>query len=194
MSSQTGRGSSHGDAESGESAADKQLFDQVFSAVYEELRRLASTLKRDDRSATLATTDVVDEAYLRLYGSPELALKDRLHFKRIAGRAMRQILVDAARRKLAGKRGGLQTVAVTLGEAWDARVPSDTQVLDLHAAIKQLGTLEPRQGNILEMKYFGGFHVGEIAEYLELSERTVARDLRVAEAWLKLRLSKTSES
>lgn len=171
-----------------EDLTEKQLFDRVFSAVYEELRRLASILKRNDRNATLATTDVVDEAYLRLQQSPHLALKDRLHFKRIAGRAMRQILVDAARRKFADKRGGQHSIVITLGDACSMQVANDEHILELHTKLEELGRLEPRQGNILEMKYFGGFQVGEIAQCLEVSESTVARDLRVAEAWLKLRL------
>ncbi len=164
----------------------------MFSAVYEELRRLASVIKRSDRSATLATTEIVGEAYLRLQGSPHLALKDRLHFKRIAGRAMRQILVDAARRKVAGKRGGENVIQVTLGQAFDAQVPTNNQLLDLHTEIQGLGNIEPRQGTILEMKYFGGFEISEISAYLHLSESTVARDLRVAEAWLKVRLGRVN--
>ncbi len=90
------------------SGSDRRALDELFSVTYEELRRLAASVRRDDPSATLSPTALVNEAWLKLAGSPQVAATSRLHFKRIAARAMRQVLVEAARRRNAGKRGGGQ--------------------------------------------------------------------------------------
>src|SRR6202011_4465468 len=90
----------------GTPSADRRAIDHLFSVTYEELRRLASSVRRGDPSATLSPTALVNEAWLKLASSPEIALTSRLHFKRIAARAMRQLLVEAARRRKASKRGG----------------------------------------------------------------------------------------
>ena len=164
-------------------------FDQVFAAVYSELKRLAAYLRRSHRGATMSTTDVVDEAYLKLFRSSAVESGDRLHFKRIAARAMRQILTDAARRRNADKRGGMMEF-VTLGHANGAgsQPATSPQLLDLHRALDQLMESNPRLAEIVEMRYFGGFSIDEIKGYFRLSDATIERDIRAALAWLKLTL------
>ena len=140
-------------------AAKDEEFDRIFEAVYKELKRLAAYLRRSQRGATMSTTDVVDEAYLKLFRSSAAGTGDRLHFKRIAARAMRQILTDAARKRNADKRGGMMEF-VTMGHADEsgAQPPATTpQLLDLHRALDQLMATSPRLAEIVEMRYFGGF-------------------------------------
>lgn len=164
--------------------------DDLFSAAYEELRRLAATVRRGDPSQTLNPTALVNEAYLKLARSHDLAPASRLHFKRIAARAMRQVLVEAARRRGAQKRGGDLTF-VTFDEALDgAPAPSD-DVLALDAALDTLARMHPRQAEMVEARFFGGFDVAETAALLDVSESTVARDWRAAKAWLAVELRRT---
>ncbi len=164
-------------------------YDQVFAGVYGELKRLAAYLRRGQRDATMSTTDVVDEAYLKLFRSSAVGSGDRLHFKRIAARAMRQILIDAARKKGADKRGGMLEF-VTMGHADGAgsQPATSPQLLDLHRALDQLIEVSPRLAEIVEMRYFGGFSIDEIKGYFRLSDATIERDIRAGLAWLKLAL------
>lgn len=162
--------------------------DQLFSATYEELRRLAATVRRDDPSATLSPTALVNEAWLKLAGSPGLAMASQVHFKRLAARAMRQVLVEAARRRNAHKRGD-GVVAVTFDEALAQPVARSEELLALDEALDRLHTLEPRQAMMVESRFFGGLDIPEIAELLEVSEATVLRDWRAARAWLTVALS-----
>ncbi|HSB53098.1 MAG TPA: ECF-type sigma factor [Gemmatimonadales bacterium] len=157
--------------------------DQVFSLAYEELRRLAATVRRDDPGATMSPTDLVNEAWLKLRNSPGLADTSRLHFKRVAARAMRQVLIEAARRRKAGKRGAGVT-PVTLDDALDGLADSSTDLLALNDALEDLARLHPRQAALVENRFFGGLEMGEIAELLEISEATALRDWRAARAWL----------
>jgi RNA polymerase sigma factor (TIGR02999 family) len=170
------------------SKAEKQTLDYLFSVTYEELRRLASTVKRNDANSTLNPTALVNEAWLKLVKSPPFETTSRLHFKRIAARAMRQVLIEAARRRNAGKRGGgevaIAVLDVSIGEAAFA----DEDVLALEDALQELEQLEPRQARLVESRFFGGMDVVETAELLEVSEATVHRDWRAAKAWLKHRL------
>lgn len=163
--------------------------DQVFSLAYEELRRLAATVRRDDPGATLSPTDLVNEAWLKLRRSPELADTSRLHFKRVAARAMRQVLVEAARRRKATKRGAGAAV-VTLDEALDGAADQAPDLLALHEALEDLARLHPRQAALVEHRFFGGLEMAEIAELLEVSEATALRDWRAARAWLARELGR----
>ena len=158
--------------------------EELFSAAYEELRRLASAVKRDDRNATLSPTTLVNEAFLKLAGGPRFRALSPLHFKRIAARAMRQVLVEAARRRHAIKRGGDGVVFVTLDESLAQGVASPSQVLALDAALESLAQLHPRQAEMVVCRFFGGLDVTETAALLEVSEATVLRDWRAAKAWL----------
>jgi RNA polymerase sigma factor (TIGR02999 family) len=162
--------------------------DLLFSAAYEELRRLASTVKRSDRSATLNPTALVNEAWIKLAGSPEFGATSRLHFKRIAARAMRQVLVEAARRRDSGKRKGSLGL-ITFHESM-APVDCERQMVELDSALDELAKARPRQAMIVESRFFGGLEVPEVAELLEVSEATVLRDWRAARAWLSQALRK----
>ena len=157
--------------------------DDLFSATYEELRRLAALVGKDDPSATLNPTALVNEAYVRLAGSRGFTVESELHFKRIAARAMRQILVEAARRRQAQKRGGGRAL-VTLDERLDAAMETSADVLSLDGALAELNELEPRQALVVELRFFGGLELTEAATLLEVSEATVSRDWRAARAWL----------
>ncbi len=178
-----------GKPESG-SKTEKQTLDYLFSVTYEELRRLASTVKRSDASSTLNPTALVNEAWLKLVKSPPFETTSRLHFKRIAARAMRQVLIEAARRRNAGKRGGGELAVAVLDISVGEAAFADQDVLALEDALQELEQLEPRQARLVESRFFGGMDVVETAELLEVSEATVHRDWRAAKAWLKHRLSK----
>jgi RNA polymerase sigma factor (TIGR02999 family) len=161
-------------------AGERRALDELFAVSYEELRRLAATVRRGDPSATLNPTALVNEAWLKLAGSPQLKSSSRLHFKRIAARAMRQILVDAARRRKSGKRSGLRTV--TFDD--ELNVCEEKELLGLDEALKELAEIEPRQAMMVEARFFGGLEVAEVAALLETSEATIHRDWRAARAWL----------
>jgi len=156
----------------------------LFSAAYEELRRLASVVKRDDRNATLSPTTLVNEAFLKLAGGPRFKVFSPLHFKRIAARAMRQVLVEAARRRNADKRGGGGIIFVTLDDSVADVAASASELLALDAALESLARLQPRQAEMVVCRFFGGLDVAETAELLEVSEATILRDWRAAKAWL----------
>lgn len=157
--------------------------DDLFSLAYEELRRLAASVRRGDPNASINPTALVNEAWLKLAASPPADGLSRLHFKRIAARAMRQVLVEAARRRGAHKRGdGIS--AVTFDEGLDYPVTGAGQLLDLNLALEELERLDSRQAAVVEARFFGGLEVAETAELLQISEATVLRDWRVAKAWL----------
>lgn len=165
--------------------------DDLFSLAYEELRRLASSVKRGDPSVTLTPTALVHEAWLKLSRSHELAFASPLHFKRIAARAMRQVLVEAARRRKAVKRTGDEgTVFVTFDDSTDC-VAREDDLLALDDALVDLARTEPRQALLVESRFFGGLEVSEVASVLRVSEATILRDWRAARAWLAVQLRKT---
>jgi RNA polymerase sigma factor (TIGR02999 family) len=169
---------------------DRRALDELFSAAYEELRRLASAVRRGDPAATLSPTALVNEAWLKLADSPAVANTGPLHFKRIAARAMRQVLVEAARRRNAEKRGGGAAV-VTFDDAMSS-VTTANDVLGLDAALESLAKIEPRQAMMVESRFFGGLDVAETAALLKVSEATVLRDWRAARAWLARELRQQS--
>ena len=164
--------------------ADRRAFDALFSATYEELRRLAANVRRGDPRATLNPTALVNEAWLKLAGNPAVARTSSLHFKRIAARAMRQVLVEAARRRYARKRGGRDAVFVTFDDSLGDGAKWAGDLLGLDHALGELARLEPRQALMVESRFFGGLDVAETAELLGVSEATVLRDWRAAKAWL----------
>ena len=164
--------------------ADRAALNHVFSVTYEELRRLASSVRRRDPGATVSPTTLVNEAWLKLASAPGLAWASPLHFKRIAARAMRQLLIGAARRRSADKRGGPDAILVTFDESFDQPAASNDDLLRLDKALDELARLNPRQATIVESRFFGGLEVAETAQLLGISEATVLRDWRVAKAWL----------
>jgi len=164
---------------------EKRALDQLFSLTYEELRRLASSVKRGDSSLTLNPTALVNEAWLRLAKAPGIAATSPLHFKRIAARAMRQLLIEASRRRHARKRGGEGEASfVSFDESLDGAAPTAKDLLALDTALDELARLEPRQASVVESRFFGGLEMAEIANLLGVSEATVLRDWRAAKAWL----------
>ncbi len=173
------------DAErSGAPPADREVLDQLFSATFEELRRLASSVRRGDPCATLSPTALVNEAWIKLAKSPDVGATSRLHFKRIAARAMRQLLVEAARRRHSDKRGGDAKITVSFDEAIQKESCGDEEILALNKALDALARMNPRQAIMVESRFFGGLDVPETAALLNVSEATVLRDWRAAKAWL----------
>lgn len=160
---------------------------ELFSATYEELRRLASSVRRNDPQATLSPTDLVHEAWLKLANSPSFVATSKLHFKRIAARAMRQVLIEAARRRTATKRGGGDASVVFGPELHGGPVTSEG-VLALDNVLNDLARVDPRQAQMVEGRFFGGLDLAETAELLGVSEATVQRDWRAAKAWLATQL------
>ena len=176
-----------------EIAGERRELDLLFSVTYEELRRLASSVRRSDPGATLSPTMLVNEAWLKLASSPPAAVASPLHFKRIAARAMRQVLVEAARRHSAEKRGA-DVAFVTFDEALAATTPASSRAdefLALDAALEELRLANPRQALMVESRFFGGLDITETAQLLEVSEATIVRDWRAAKAWLAHELHKT---
>jgi RNA polymerase sigma factor (TIGR02999 family) len=173
--------------ESGE-LAERRALDDLFSATYEELRRLAGILKRDDPSLTLNPTALVNEAWLKLAKSPAFANTSPLHFKRIAARAMRQVLVEAARRRNSHKRGGSGEAIFVPLEDSPAPSPHGEDVLALEEVLQELERTEPRQALLVESRFYGGLEMAQIAELLHVSEITIHRDWRAVKAWLAYKL------
>jgi RNA polymerase sigma factor (TIGR02999 family) len=166
---------------------DEGLLAELFSATYEELRRLAASVRSRDPNATLSPTDLVHEAWLKLAHSPAFVATSKLHFKRIAGRAMRQVLIEAARRRTADKRGGGEATVVFEPDLQPAPATADG-VLALDAVLNDLARVDARQAQMVEGRFFGGLDLAETAELLGVSEATVQRDWRAAKAWLAAQL------
>ncbi len=168
-----------GDARYGDPAA----LEQLLPIIYAELHAIADRHMRRERPGhTLQPTALVHEIYLRLIGTTALSATSRVHFLRAASRAMRQVLVDHARARNAQKRGG--ALQVTLEETIVGR---DTPVLDMIAlddALARLAAAEPRWAQVVELKFFGGLDVPDIAAALAVSVATVKRDWQFARAWL----------
>lgn len=171
------------------SEGDDEAFDRVFAAVYDELHRLAHHVRRGRAPETLNTTALVHEAYVRLVPSRSLDWEGRGHFLGVAARAMRQVLVRAAERRNAAKRGGGQR-ADSLDEVLHAAsggaagTVEPERIVALDEALHRLEELSPRQARVVECRFFAGLSVEETAEALDVSEPTVKRDWRTARAWL----------
>ncbi len=172
---------------------ERRALDELFSLVYEELRRLASMVRRNEANATISSTALLHEAWMRLRDSPPLGSTSLAHFKAIAARAMRQVLVDEARRRSARKRGGAgEVVFVAFDEAVEGAseeiAASDEELLALDAALTELACRSPRQARMIECRFFGGLSVTETAALLSVSESAIERDWRAAKAWLASRI------
>ena len=169
-------------------SGDRRDLDEVFSVAYGELRRLAASVRRRERSLTLNPTALVNEAWIKLASNPKLAQTSLVHFKRIAARAMRQVLVEAARRRAARKRGGPEAVFVTFDESVGGAAAWADDIVELDAALERLASFNPRQAQLVESRFFGGLDVPETARLLGVSEATAQRDWRAARAWLSSEL------
>jgi RNA polymerase sigma factor (TIGR02999 family) len=169
-------------------SGDPKALDELYPLVYDDLHGVAHRALRGERPGdTLNTTALVHEAYLKLHGSSRFDPVDRRHFFAIASRAMRQIIVDHARRRGAEKRGGARQ-RVDLDSATIAAVDSGLAILDLEEALQRLGRLDERLVRVIELRFFGGLSVEETAEVLEVDSRTVRRAWRKARALLYLTL------
>ncbi len=167
---------------------DASALDRVYALAYEELRRLARSVPRTRPNSSLTTTALVHEAYLKLVPSRTLPWQDRHHFFGVVARAMRQVLMDAAERMAAPKRGGGAPM-VSLSEELLGDPFQPPELLDLNAALQRLETIDPRLVRTVELRYFAGLSVEDTAETLGVSTATVKRDWRVARAWLALALA-----
>lgn len=166
----------------------REDLDALMGAIYQDMRRLAASHLSAERSDhTLQPTALVHEAYVRLIDQRTTDWKDRLHFFSIASRIIRRILIDHARARLADKRGGDRTL-VSLADHDVAGPAPDVDLLALDEAMEELALLDERQARIVELRYFGGCTLEEIAGLLDLGRRTVDRDWQAARAWLFLRL------
>jgi RNA polymerase sigma factor (TIGR02999 family) len=168
---------------------DLQARDDLLPLVYDELRqRAARYLRHERRGHTLQPTALVHEAYLRLVGQKRVAWQNRAQFFGVAARMMRRILVDHARAHQAAKRPG-GALRVTLDDRIGAVPPLDCELLLLDQALGDLAHRDPRQGKIVELRYFGGLAEQEVADVLDLSRATVTREWQSARAWLYRRIT-----
>jgi RNA polymerase sigma factor (TIGR02999 family) len=172
-------------------AKQQNPLDNWFSVAYTELRRLAASVKRADASATMSTSTLVHEAWVKLANTSGLVPQSELHFKRIAAGAMRQIVVDEARRRRAYKRGGGVAPFVTLDDSMGVPVSSNDDLLRLDAALDALAQVNPRQGELVQLRFFGGYDVRQVSAVLGIAESTALRDWRVAKAWLAAEIRRT---
>ncbi len=172
---------------------DQKVLDQLMPIMYDELHRIASQLlHKEYRKHTLQTTELVHEAYIRLVGNEPLSWQNRAHFFGIAASAMRQILVDYARKRKAAKRGKGKK-PITLNEVMLLSPDNIDELLALDEALTRLKTFDERQSRIVEMRYFTGLTIEETAEVLAISPATVKREWNLAKAWLYRELSAESK-
>ena len=163
---------------------DREAVDILFPMVYEHLRKLAQNqLRQERKDHTLNATALVHEAYLKLVDQHEVSWQNRVHFYALAATAMRRILIDYARRRKAGKRGGDQ-VQITLNEEIMSSDTKTDRLIELDEALNRLETVHPRQCKVVELRFFAGLKEDEIAESMNVSVATVKRDWRLARAWL----------
>jgi RNA polymerase sigma factor (TIGR02999 family) len=171
--------------------AGQETTEELWAVVYDELRRLARWKMGDDRGHTLQPTAVVHEAYLRLVDQSRVDWRGRTHFIAVASKVMRNLLIDHARKKASAKRGGeRRRVTLAEGSAPFSAVEVDLeQLVSLDAALERLAAHDQRQARVVELRFFGGLKVDEVAEVLEVSKRTVEGYWTHARAWLMRELS-----
>ena len=173
----------------------RDAVERLMPLVYDELHLLAVRYMQSERiSHTLQPTALVNEAYLRLVGQRSFNFHDRSHFISVASQAMRRVLVDHARKVLSTKRGGEAATRPLQDEEPLLDRKQSEEMVDLNAALEKLHEIDPRQSQIVEMRFFGGLTIEETAEALGTSPRTVKRDWTVARAWLHGEIRRTSTS
>ncbi|HSP16794.1 MAG TPA: sigma-70 family RNA polymerase sigma factor [Thermoanaerobaculia bacterium] len=162
----------------------REALDELTPLVYEELRRIARRqMKRERAGATLQTTALIHEAYLKLVDQRHAQWRDRAHFFAVASQLMRRIAVDYARARLAGKRGG-GLIQVSLDDVAAAGGDRDDELLAIDEALSRLEKLDPQQSRVVELRFFGGLTVEETAAAMSISPATVKREWSSAKAWL----------
>jgi RNA polymerase sigma factor (TIGR02999 family) len=168
---------------------DTTSLDALLPQVYDELRQLAAfTLRGHQHHDTLQPTALVNEVFARLLGAQRVDINNRKHLFTTAAKLMRQILIDRARAQLRDKRGAGQWQQVDYLEALALPIEVDTNLPALDEALRALEALDPRMAQVVELRYFVGLEVSEVAALLEVDERTIYRDWAMARAWLRQRL------
>ena len=174
------------------SEGDEEALGEIMPLVYDELHRLAGAyLRRENREHTLQPTALVNEAYLKLVDQRHPNWKNRAQFFGVAAQLMRRILIDHARRHQASKRGG-DRCQLSLSNVGAFGNQPDADLLTLHDALERLAVIDPDQSRLVELRFFGGLTIEETAEVMQVSHATVEREWRVAKAWLKRELTKTT--
>jgi RNA polymerase sigma factor (TIGR02999 family) len=162
---------------------DSAALEQLLPVVYGNLRRIARAHMSQERGGTLQPTALVNETFIRLIGGTSITWQDRAHFFAVCSTMMRRVLVDAARRRQAEKRGG-GDIEVDFAEGLDLAVHKGRELIALDDALEALAQVDPRKARVVELKFFGGLNVKEASEVLKVSPRTVMRDWHLARAWL----------
>jgi len=163
---------------------DEAALARLTPLVYSELHRMARrSMRREKPGNTLQTTALVNEAWLRLVDANRVGWQDRAHFFAVSAQVMRRILVDAARARQTGKRGG-GAVRLDLKESIDSAPATDRELIALDDALGALAKLDPRKSRVVELRFFGGLSVEETAAVLRISPQSVMRDWKLARAWL----------
>lgn len=168
---------------------DLKSLDQLLPLVYADLRYLAAqSLRNNSGHATLQPTALVNEVFVRLLGAGKLDITNRFHLFATAAQLMRQVLIDRARAHQRAKRGGGALVRLEFDDLLDFPVEESSSLIAMHEALEQLEALDPRMAQIVELRYFAGLSVAEVAVMLEVQERTVYRQWAMARAWLRQRM------
>ena len=181
-------------------AGDPGALDRLTPVIYEELRRIARRYMRNERAGnSLQATALVNEAYLRLIDVHNVGWHDRVHFFAVSAQMMRRILVDAARARASGKRGGdvkrvNHSTAFNLDQIPDTGSERGAELIALDDALNGLADLDPRKAQVIELRFFGGLSVEETAQVLRISPQSVMRDWKLAKAWLLRELSRRDAS
>ena len=171
---------------------DKEALDQLMPLVYDELHRLAGAyLRRERHDHTLQPTALVNEAFIKLVNQNSMRWQNRAQFYGVAAQLMRRILVDHARVHYAAKRGG-DRYQVPLDNLGGFGFQPDADLLALHDVLNRLAEIDPDQGRLVELRFFGGLTIEETAEVMHISHATVEREWKIAKAWLKRELTKTA--
>ena len=174
-------------------AGDREALDRIMPLVQQELRRVAASYLRRERSDhTLQPTALINEAYIRLMDQSAPTFENRAHFFGIAAQIMRQILVDFARKRLSAKRGSGQRE--TLDSAMGEACRHSEEVIAVHQALDRLAVFDRQKARIMELRHFGGLDLDEIAEATGRSLSSVKRDIQLAGAWLRRELGSASGS
>jgi RNA polymerase sigma-70 factor, ECF subfamily len=168
---------------------DRDAASRLFVLVHDELRALAGEFfQRQRPDHTLQPTALVNEAFIKLVDQPDIAWQNRAHFLAVAARAMHQILIDHSRRRATAKRGG-GACRVTIDEAITPVSDTAPELFDLEESLQRLAAMDARQSQIVELRFFGGMTVEEVAHVLGLSKSTVEEEWRMARAWLRRELT-----
>jgi RNA polymerase sigma factor (TIGR02999 family) len=174
-------------------AGRRDAMEDLVPLVYDELRRIAGRhMRRESEGHTLQPTALVNEAYMKLVDQTSADWQGRTHFLAVASGAMRRILIDHARGRLRQKRGA-ELRRVDIEEVLEREGASDADLVDLHDALERLAALDERQARVVELRFFGGLSVDEVAATLEVSKRTVEGEWTHAKAWLRRELRRSRD-